>query len=55
MGKEGTEGVNYPADKQGRLEAGFTREEIEITAKPDVAILNPREGNAMRDTPARLP
>ena len=32
MGKEGTEGVNYPADKQGRLEAGFTREEIEITA-----------------------
>ena len=32
MGREGTEGVNYPADKQGRLEAGFTREEVEITA-----------------------
>jgi len=24
--------MNYPADKQGRLEAGFTREEVEITA-----------------------
>ena len=32
MGKEGTEGVNYPADREGRLEAGFTREEIELTA-----------------------
>jgi uncharacterized ferritin-like protein (DUF455 family) len=32
MGKEGTEGVHYPADKQGRMEAGFTREEVEITA-----------------------
>jgi len=32
MGREGIEGVNYPADKQGRLEAGFTREEVEITA-----------------------
>lgn len=32
MGKEGTEGVNYPADREGRLEAGFTAEEVEITA-----------------------
>ncbi len=32
MGKEGTEGVNYPADREGRLEAGFTREEVELTA-----------------------
>ena len=34
MGKEGTEGVNFPADRQGRLEAGFTPEEIELTAGP---------------------
>jgi len=33
MGSEGTEGVSYPADKVGRLEAGFTLDEIEITAK----------------------
>lgn len=32
MGKEGTEGVHYPADREGRLEAGFTRDEVEITA-----------------------
>ncbi len=31
MGREGIEGVNYPADRQGRLEAGFTTEEIETT------------------------
>jgi len=31
MGKEGTEGVFFPADRQGRLEAGFTPEEIELT------------------------
>jgi hypothetical protein len=24
MGHEGTEGVAYPADREGRLEAGFT-------------------------------
>jgi uncharacterized ferritin-like protein (DUF455 family) len=34
MGREGTEGVQYPADKEGRLEAGFTPEEVEITATP---------------------
>jgi len=33
MGDEGTAGVSYPADKQGRLEAGFTPEEVEFTAK----------------------
>jgi len=32
MGKEGTEGVFFPADRQGRLEAGFTPEEIALTA-----------------------
>ena len=32
MGKEGVEGVQYPADREGRLEAGFTAEEVEITA-----------------------
>ena len=33
MGKEGTEGVQYPADRAGRLEAGFTAEEVEIAAR----------------------
>ena len=33
MGKEGTEGVQYPADREGRLEAGFTPEEVEIAAR----------------------
>jgi len=32
MGREGTEGIHYPADREGRLEAGFTPEEIELTA-----------------------
>jgi uncharacterized ferritin-like protein (DUF455 family) len=32
MGKEGTEGVEYPADQAGRLEAGFTLEEIKLAA-----------------------
>lgn len=33
MGHEGTEGVSYPADREGRLEAGFTPDEVELTAK----------------------
>ncbi|MCI0603568.1 ferritin-like domain-containing protein [bacterium] len=32
MGKEGTEGVQYPADQEGRLEAGFTPEEIRLAS-----------------------
>jgi len=32
MGKEGVEGVHYPADREGRLEAGFTPAEVELTA-----------------------
>ena len=32
MGREGTENVAYPADREGRLEAGFTPEEVELTA-----------------------
>ncbi|APV48487.1 hypothetical protein BWI17_01560 [Betaproteobacteria bacterium GR16-43] len=32
MGREGTEGVSYPADREGRLEAGFTPEEVAFTA-----------------------
>lgn len=32
MGREGTEGVHYPADREGRLEAGFTPEEVALTA-----------------------
>ena len=38
MGTEGTEGVDYPAAVQARLEAGFTEEEIRSAqAKPDSA------------------
>lgn len=33
MGKEGTEGVAYPANRQGRLEAGFSRDEIDLAAQ----------------------
>jgi uncharacterized ferritin-like protein (DUF455 family) len=33
MGPEGTDGVRYPADREGRLEAGFTEEEVEFTAR----------------------
>jgi uncharacterized ferritin-like protein (DUF455 family) len=32
MGKEGTEGVSYPADWAGRLEAGFSPDEIKVAA-----------------------
>lgn len=32
MGREGTEGIRYPADREGRLEAGFTPDEVELTA-----------------------
>jgi uncharacterized ferritin-like protein (DUF455 family) len=32
MGREGTEGVEYPADHEGRLEAGFTPEEIRMAS-----------------------
>lgn len=30
MGSEGTEGVYYPTDRPGRLEAGFTEEEVAL-------------------------
>lgn len=36
MGKEGTEGVHYPIDAEGRLDAGFTLDEI----KTDTEIHN---------------
>jgi hypothetical protein len=32
MGSEGTDGVEYPAAVQARLEAGFTADEIRVTA-----------------------
>jgi uncharacterized ferritin-like protein (DUF455 family) len=32
MGREGTEGVSYPTDRQARLEAGFTPSEVEMDA-----------------------
>ena len=33
MGTEGTEGVSYPIDAAGRLDAGFTVEEIQLAAE----------------------
>jgi uncharacterized ferritin-like protein (DUF455 family) len=30
MGTEGTEGISYPIDRQARLEAGFTENEVEM-------------------------
>jgi len=33
MGSEGTEGVSYPIDRQARLEAGFTAEEVAMAMK----------------------
>jgi uncharacterized ferritin-like protein (DUF455 family) len=33
MGKEATEGVSYPADRPGRLEAGFTVQEVELATE----------------------
>lgn len=33
MGREATEGVSYPADREGRLEAGFTEQEVELAAE----------------------
>jgi uncharacterized ferritin-like protein (DUF455 family) len=33
MGTEGTEGIRYAADRDGRLEAGFTSEEISLADK----------------------
>jgi uncharacterized protein DUF455 len=32
MGREATEGVSYPTDRAGRLEAGFTEAEVELAA-----------------------
>jgi uncharacterized ferritin-like protein (DUF455 family) len=32
MGKEATEGVSYPTDRAGRLEAGFTEQEVKLAA-----------------------
>jgi len=37
MGSEGTEGVSYPTDRQGRLEAGFTESEVEQAEQAAVA------------------
>jgi uncharacterized ferritin-like protein (DUF455 family) len=33
MGDEATEGVQYPADVSGRLEAGFTDDEVELSSR----------------------
>jgi uncharacterized ferritin-like protein (DUF455 family) len=32
MGKEGTEGAGFPADSTGRLEAGFSEDEIQVAS-----------------------
>ena len=33
MGSEGTEGVYYPTERDGRLEAGFTEEEVSLASE----------------------
>ena len=33
MGKEATEGVHYPTDRAGRMEAGFTGDEVDFAAE----------------------
>jgi uncharacterized ferritin-like protein (DUF455 family) len=33
MGSEGTEGVYYPTDRPGRLEAGFSEEEVALASE----------------------
>jgi uncharacterized ferritin-like protein (DUF455 family) len=33
MGREATEGVFYPTDRPGRLEAGFTQQEVELATE----------------------
>jgi len=33
MGREATEGVSYPTDRPGRLEAGFTEQEVTLAAE----------------------
>jgi uncharacterized ferritin-like protein (DUF455 family) len=33
MGREATEGVHYPTDRRGRLEAGFTEKEVDRAAE----------------------
>ena len=32
MGTEGTEGIYYPTDRSGRMEAGFTEEEVRLAS-----------------------
>jgi uncharacterized ferritin-like protein (DUF455 family) len=33
MGREATDGVHYPTDRRGRLEAGFTEKEVDLAAE----------------------
>jgi uncharacterized ferritin-like protein (DUF455 family) len=55
MGKEGTEGVEYPADQEGRLEAGFTLEEIQLATDLAIGKTERREadGASYRGRPVR--
>lgn len=41
MGKEATGGINYPTDRLGRIEAGFTQQEVDLASK-----LAPRPSHA---------
>ena len=49
MGTEGTEGVYYPTDRAGRLEAGFTPEEVTLASdlSRQVAQQRDRHGDAI--------
>ena len=50
MGVEGTEGVDYPAAVEARLDAGFTEEEVRDAARMAEASRSPPQG--ARATPA---
>ena len=51
MGSEGTEGVSYPTDRQARLEAGFTAEEVDMAVQ--AAAKPSRESDLGRGPSAR--
>ncbi len=43
MGSEGTEGVYYPTDRAGRLEAGFTEEEVALASELALRVAQQRD------------
>lgn len=43
MGSEGTDGVYYPTDRAGRLEAGFTEEEVALASELALRVAQQRD------------